>query len=626
MPKTTCIVLAVLTAFLACNSQPARAEDSPARLEAPKPAEQAAVLKVIHELFKNEYGKRAPAGRAALAARLMKAAAESAKDPLSQYVLLREARDNAIAGGDADTALAAVDALTSRFKVDPPALRVETLTALERQSQSPELALAVTNAAMAAIEKAAAANHFDMLARLSPVAEGAAAKTHFPLLEKHVQARLRELKESSEAFESAEGARRLLSKKPDDPEANTILGKYLWLQKNDWASAMPHLAKGSDAALKTLAMADLSAPQSADAKTTSARGDAWWQYAGTQPDLTKIPAHRRAADWYHQASPALSGLEKLVADKRIRQADADSKASASAHGMGSVVDPALAQYRRDSIERAPTHPLDAQTLKGDVTIPPSVMPYAISGTIKITEPTTITVPGGTEIRGGVLDLGGKGQLVATGETGKPAIFRHVAFIQDLGSSLKADGAVFDDCKFNKGGAWFSNYSSKWIFTSCVLHNCRFGGLTEVDYGFQIRNCVLVSMDFPEIQHPHKPDFDHVTALHQEWNTMTGCTFVDCTVPPTVCWCAESSNFFGCKFISGEPFDSAKPWQKTAYVSNPLGPAPQTVWADDMPKRASVSLLNAPAPFPTLPLAGLDTVIPELVIRDSGVAVIKSHLK
>ena len=173
-------------------------------------------------------------------------------------------------------------------------------------------------------------------------------------------------------------------------------------------------------------------------------------------------------------------------------------------------------------------------------MPPGSLPWLIAGTIKIVDPTTITIPGGVEIRGGTIDLGRSGHLIAVGENGKPVIFRHVKFLQDLSGSFKADGEVFDDCEFRKAGPWFNGYSSKWIFSSCVLFNCRFGDLDETNYGFQFRNCDFISTDLPEIKHPHKAGFSHVTALHHDWNKIVGGTFIDCAVPPTVAWCAESS--------------------------------------------------------------------------------------
>lgn len=625
--RTKPIVLAAVSAFLLCNLQAALGENAPARLAVPGAAEQMAALKLIHELFSAEYARRAPADRAFLATKLMEAAADSGDDPASQYVLLREARENAVSASDPDIALAAVDALGSRFEVDAPALLVETLTGLDRQSQSPEVALGVTDAAMDAIEKGASANDFGMLARLSPVVESAAGKMHLPELKKRLEARLRQLKESGEAYESVERAKRLLVTQPNNSQAHTVVGKYLWLQKNDWLGAMPHFSVGSDEALNALALVDQSVPPSATAAVAAARGDAWWLYAGKQTGLIKVRAEQRAADWYRRASAGLAGPKKVNADKRIELAAADYKTYAATHETGPVFDAALSKSRRDSIEKAPTYPLDGQTLKGIVTIPRRVIPYRIPGTLKFNEAgATITVLGGTEFRGGALDLGGKGHLIVAGSNGNPAVFRHVVFLQDLGGSFVADGAVFDDCTFKKWGPWFSNYSSKWTFTSCVLHNCRFGGLTEVDYGFKIRGCVLVSTDLPEIKHPHKGDFNHVTALHQEWNTITGCTFVDCAVPPTVCWCAESSNFLGCKFISGEPFESDKPWDKIAYIADTIGPTPQRGWADDMPKRGAVNLINAAVPFPTISLSGMDRLIPELVIGNSGASVITRHLK
>jgi hypothetical protein len=625
----TRLVPAALVVLLLCNLAPALAlaQDAAGRRKAPSPAEQASVLKLIHELFGAQYAKTSPGDRVVLAARLMEAAADSGSDPNSQYVLLREARENAVAGGDLSIALAAIDALASRFEVDREVLLVETLGPLLRQSESPAVAVGIMDAAMAEIDTGAAADDFDPLTRLRGIAETAAARTRSAAAVKHTQARLIDLNQARMAFESAKIAKRELAKKPDDPEAHTIVGKYTALQKGDWPAALKDLSHCSDSALKTLAAADLAAQGSSDPKDALGRGDAWWHYAGDQSGFMKIRAEQRASDWYRQAADAITGLDKAAMDKRIQRTESDVEAYASSHGMTPLVDPTLTQDRRDAIEKTPTVPLDGQTLTGTVTVPRKVLPYLITGTIKIgDEGATITVPAGTEIRGGVLDLGGKGHLIAKGETGKPVVFRHVVFLQDLGGLLEADGAIFDDCTFKKGGAWFSNYSSKWVFSKCVLFNCRFGGLTEVDYGFQIQDCVLASMDFPEIQHPHKGAFDHVKLLHDKWNTISGCSFVDCIVPPTVCWCAQSSNFFGCKFVPGEAFESPSPWQETAYLSHTVGPSPQSVWADKGAKLGSVTLVEARSPFPIMSLAGMEKFIPELIPGSADLRVVRSHLK
>lgn len=621
------IVPAALAAFFVWNLPPALSQDATAHLKAPTLAEQASVLKVIHDLFGAQYTKKLPADHVVLAAKLMEAAADSSSDPNSQYVLLREARENAVAGGNLNIALSAIVALASRFEVDKDAVLLETLTALSRESENPEMAVGIMDAAMAQIEKGAAADDFKPLARLRGVAESAAAKTRSAAATKHTQDRLGELDQTRAAFESVEGARRILATKPDDPEAHAIVGKYVALQKSDWPAALQDLSHCSDGGLKVLAMGDLLARQSSDPKVAIGRGDAWWQYASGQSGALKIRAEQRASDWYRQVSDAISGPQTDGLDKRIQRVEIDAEAYASFHGMTPLADPYLTEARRDSIDRTLTVPLDGRTLKGVVTIPFKVLPYSFPGTIKIDdEGATITVLGGTDIRGGTLDLGGKGHLIAKGENGKPVVFRHVVFIEDLGGLLEAEDAVFDDCTFKKGGPWFSNYSSKWVFNSCVLYNCRFGGLTEIDYGFKIQNCLLASMAFPEIQHSSKGELDHVKFLHDEWDTIIGCSFIDCSVPPTVCWCAQSSNFFGCKFIPGEAFESSGPWQETAYISGTVGTSPQSVWAGKRPKRGSVTLVDAPSPFPILPLTGMDKFIPELIAGSADVRVVTSHLR
>lgn len=623
----TRVVPAALMVLLLCDPAPGLAQDATGRRKVPSPAEQASVLKLIHELFAAQYAKTSPGDRVVLAAKLMGAAADSGSDPNSQYVLLREARENAVAGGDLSIALDAINALASRFEVDREVLLVETLGPLLRQSDSPAMAVGILDAAMAEIDKGAAADNFEPLTHLRGIAETAAARTRSAAAVKHTQARLIELNQTRMAFESAKSAKRELAKKPDDPEAHTLVGKYNALQKGNWPAALKDLSHCSDSALKTLTTADLAAQGSSDPKEALARGDAWWNYAGDQSGFMKVRAEQRASDWYRQAADAITGLEKAAVEKRIQRAQMEVEAYAAAHGMTPLVDPTLTQARRDAIEKTPTVPLDGQTLTGTVTVPHKVLPYAITGTMKIgDEGATITVGAGTEIRGGTLDLGGKGHLIAKGQTGRPVVFRHVVFLQDLGGLLEADGAVFDDCTFKKGGAWFSQYSSKWVFTNCVLFNCRFGGLTEVDYGFQIQHCVLASMDFPEIQHPHKGPFDHVKLLHDQWNTISGCSFVDCAVPPTVCWCAQSSNFFGCKFVPGEAFESSAPWKETAYLSHTVGPSPQSVWDERGAKQGAVTLVEAPSPFPIMSLAGVEKFIPELIPGSADLRVVRSHLK
>ena len=161
----------------------------------------------------------------------------------------------------------------------------------------------------------------------------------------------------------------------------------------------------------------------------------------------------------------------------------------AARSVGAVrPDPGLAKAKREAINKSPGVPYPEKAISASVAITPGIGPYVLRGGVHVTGNTVITITAGTEIRGGSFDLGGGGRIVATGGDAMPVIFRHVTFNQDLGASVVANGAIFDQCTFQKTGAWYSGYSSKWQFTSCVIYGCHFGGLTEVDYGFQIQNC------------------------------------------------------------------------------------------------------------------------------------------
>src|SRR5688572_31975261 len=79
--------------------------------------------KLVREVFKAEYAKKTAADRSALARKLLEQAQDSAGDPVSRYVLLREASDLAAQAGDVATSLKAIDLLGAAYAVDTLALK-----------------------------------------------------------------------------------------------------------------------------------------------------------------------------------------------------------------------------------------------------------------------------------------------------------------------------------------------------------------------------------------------------------------------------------------------------------------------------------------------------------------------
>lgn len=426
------------------------------------------------------------------------------------------------------------------------------------------------------------------------------------------------------ADDAIAAARQALKANPSDPAANLAVGRFLCFEKGDWGAGLPMLAKGSDAGLREMAAKDLGVADVAIARTVL--GHDWWDYATGQSGEARVRCRERAAYWYRVslagAAAEMPAGERVELRKRVAEADSEAAAFYAKAGRPRPFDPAAIALDRKLLEADETGPLEAVKLSQNKAFAAANKPWLLKGTISVEgdKPVKLTFPAGFEVRGGTIDLGQRGQAIIKGTAEKPAVFRDVTFFQDLGASLSAENAVFDHCKFNKGGAWFSYHSSKWQFADCVLFGCAFGRLTGVDYGFQIRHCALVSMDLPEVAHEHKPGFDHMAQLRGEWNKIESCDFVDCTVPPTVAWCGEGCNFRRCRFVAGEAFESPKDLDWSAYVTDPVGPGPEAAWAEHPAPHGKVKHVQPDRPFETTHFASGTSVSPLPEVRfENGVA-------
>jgi hypothetical protein len=97
------------------------------------------------------------------------------------------------------------------------------------------------------------------------------------------------------------------------------VGSYCGLVKGDWKKALSYLANGSDSNLKKLAEEDIkSEPANADAQAE--RGDMWWDKAEASEGAAKLVMLRRAAFWYVEAQPNVTGvLAKVTVEKRLEE-------------------------------------------------------------------------------------------------------------------------------------------------------------------------------------------------------------------------------------------------------------------------------------------------------------------
>lgn len=301
-------LLAVLLAL-------AQAKPAPPDAAAQKTAE-----KLVRDVFKDEFAKKAPADKSALATKLLAQSKEVESDPVQRFVLLREAKDLARDAADWETALAAIDETGRVFQVDVVAMKAALHAAMSAAAKKPEEWTAVARKQLALADEAAAADQLDPAAKAASEASSLAKKAKDLALAAKADAKGKEIAERRTWQTRLTKATETLAKSPDDPEANLVVGRQEALLKGNWEKGRVLLAKGSDAGLKAAATKDLAQP--ADVPGRIAAGDAWWDLAEKDP-AGRLQLRLRAVTWYEQAAESATGILRTKIDGRLLDARFD---------------------------------------------------------------------------------------------------------------------------------------------------------------------------------------------------------------------------------------------------------------------------------------------------------------
>lgn len=288
------------------------------RLPIPDDAAQAKGLKLIKEVYGEEYkAAESPDRKKALASKLLAKAQETGDDPTSKYLLLKLGRDIAVEGADRQTAFDAIDRMAEAFQVDALEMKYDVLVSLSKQARTAPDHHAIIRQADEVMEAAVKADRFDLVSQLGELAISEATTLRDSDLVKRVRTRVNGLRELAAAYGEARKAIEALKQAPDDPEANLTAGKHYCFVKGDWAKGLPMLAKGSDAALKEVAAQDLRVPTTADEQVRL--GDRWCELADEAEGPAKRAMGLRATHWYSQALPQTTGLTKSKVEKRLKE-------------------------------------------------------------------------------------------------------------------------------------------------------------------------------------------------------------------------------------------------------------------------------------------------------------------
>jgi hypothetical protein len=261
-------------------------------------------------------------GRAALAQRLLREAIDTRDDVVSRYALLCEARDLAAKSAESSTACRAIELLSQAYGVSAAEMTLAALMTANRVALTPASQESLALCAIAAADRAAGRDEYELAGRLAALGEAAAAKAKRIVLLTDAQDKVKEIAWAAREYAQAKGALEALANKPDDAAAKSAAGRYRCLVKNDWERGLPLLMDGTDAKYKELAERDQAAA-TADAAVQAEVADQWWALGETHLGRARLACRTRAAHWYKLAGPGLSGLPKTLADKRLDELDAN---------------------------------------------------------------------------------------------------------------------------------------------------------------------------------------------------------------------------------------------------------------------------------------------------------------
>ena len=212
-------------------------------------------------------------------------------------------------------------------------MKAEMLYKCAKKARTPPQHLSVAEQAARLLDEATAAGNYAQAVKLVKlaVAEGGLSRSKEIVL--WAKACLPDLQKKAKLATEFEAAQSTLAADPNDPVANLTAGTYYGYLQGDWAKALPHLAKGTDANLQTLAQRELASP-STDIDAQVAVADAWWDAGQNAEGMKRLAILRHAGSWYAKAqTETLGGLGKVKVEKRLEElARAEREANVAGPG------------------------------------------------------------------------------------------------------------------------------------------------------------------------------------------------------------------------------------------------------------------------------------------------------
>jgi hypothetical protein len=302
---------AILAVFLLTVSTLCAAPSEVEKLAVPKSVEQSKAEHFVRTHYAVQYAKHDAASQLALSHQLRGEISQYADEAATRFVMLREARELALDGGDLDAAYAAIDDMGRIFAIDTRELKVSAMAAFIDKSAQPPPVLIETY-----LKKADAAldtGDVDMANKAYQLASMLSDQQRDPATKQRIKTEHVAIMDAVREQKAVFAAMNKVKLHPEDAESNLLVGQYACFVRELWKEGLPYLAKSSNETLKKLAQQELDA---SDPAMILAAADAWWDYS--PPAGGKLAQHvkRHAADLYREALPDLSGADKDRAQQR----------------------------------------------------------------------------------------------------------------------------------------------------------------------------------------------------------------------------------------------------------------------------------------------------------------------
>jgi serine/threonine protein kinase len=240
-------------------------------------------------------------------------------DPAMELASLRLAARLVVETSDFSRAMEICDRMGARFDMDILPVKADLLSQAAGYAHTPKSQAALAELCVTAGFQAIAVDDYSIANTITAPAKSAAQQSGDPNLTSQAGFLADETARCAPACILVKPAAAVLNANPDDPAASLAMGKFLCFIKNDWATGLPLLARGSDETLRSVANQEI-AGTAINSSEQVALGDAWWKLSVAAPDIDRGPFQQRARYWYLKGittakEPKKSSLRQSLSER-----------------------------------------------------------------------------------------------------------------------------------------------------------------------------------------------------------------------------------------------------------------------------------------------------------------------